>query len=214
MKDKVGIGEWDIIAEKRQAHAREFLKKYLICCKGNRVLDVGSGLATLAMYVASLDKSYVIDCVELSDEMNKIAQENIRGKGLEGRIKIIKTDAKNMALPSNSYDIVMCCDLLHHIENPAYVINEIARVVKPDGNILIRDILRPRSQEELERIIKERAKDLGNNATDKTVRESAMAAFTLEEVSEIFRQSNLKGYKITREEDYQGYLPHVLILRI
>jgi len=214
VKNKEEALDFSIIAEKRQVHARNFLKKYLRYCSGSRILDVGSGLATLAVYAASLNEKYVIDCIELSDETNKIARENIQKKGLENRINIIKTDAKNMELPSSSYDIVMCHDMLHHVREPVYVINEIVRVSKPCGGILIRDILRPRSQAELERIIMERAEDIGNTNTDKTVRESAIAVLSLEEIKKLAQMSNLKNYKIMEEKRHRGYLSHAWILRL
>ena len=214
VKSEGDAREFNILSWERQAHARAFLKKYLAYCKGNKVLDVGSGFATLAIYAASLNEKYTVDCVELSDETNKIARENIREKSLENRIKIIKTDAKNMELPSNNYDIAICCDMLHHIEEPVYVINEMVRVVKADGSILIRDVLRPESKTELERIIMERAEDIGNTNTDKTVRESAIAALSLDEIKKIVQMSNLKNYKIIAEKRHRGYLSHAWILRL
>ncbi len=45
---------------------------------------------------------------------------------------------------SNSFDLVLCVDALHHFENKAGSLKEMVRVLKPEGEILILE-LDPRS---------------------------------------------------------------------
>lgn len=44
-----------------------------------------------------------------------------------------------MSFGDNSFDLVTCLGVLHHIPNVTYVMSEAARVLQPGGNILIRE---------------------------------------------------------------------------
>lgn len=49
------------------------------------------------------------------------------------------TDAHDIPLMDNSVDCVICCEVLEHVEDPKQCCNEIARVLK-DGGVLILSI--------------------------------------------------------------------------
>jgi ubiquinone/menaquinone biosynthesis C-methylase UbiE len=42
-----------------------------------------------------------------------------------------------------SFDLVMCNSTLHHLADPAGLLDEMARVAMPQGAVLIRDLARP-----------------------------------------------------------------------
>ena len=49
------------------------------------------------------------------------------------RINYVAGVGELLPFANASYDIVICCDVLEHVETPASVIDEIARVLKPKG---------------------------------------------------------------------------------
>lgn len=49
----------------------------------------------------------------------------------------IQADAAKIPFPNNTFDVIFCGELLEHIENPTNVLNEIHRILKPNGNVLI-----------------------------------------------------------------------------
>lgn len=102
--------------------------------EGMQVLDVGCGTGTnLMLYQKAGCKVFGID---LSPAMVKAAQ-----KKLGDRAEISQGEASKMAYPDGSFDLVIGFLTLHEMPSqmrPA-VISEMARVVKPDGRILLID---------------------------------------------------------------------------
>lgn len=46
-------------------------------------------------------------------------------------------DVLNMSFESESVDSIICLDVLEHVENPFHAINEMRRVLKPSGSVLL-----------------------------------------------------------------------------
>lgn len=54
--------------------------------------------------------------------------------------KYVKPEVKgNLLFNDNSFDLITCFGTLHHIPNVSFVLNEIIRVLKPDGYLLLRE---------------------------------------------------------------------------
>ncbi|MEN4006858.1 MAG: class I SAM-dependent methyltransferase [Methanobacteriaceae archaeon] len=47
--------------------------------------------------------------------------------------KFIVGDVRNLPIKTNTYDVVLSTGLLEHFENPRIVINEMTRILKPNG---------------------------------------------------------------------------------
>lgn len=102
--------------------------------EGMHVLDVGCGTGTnLMLYHEAGCKVFGID---LSPAMVEVAQ-----KKLGDRAEIRQGEASKMAYPDGLFDLVIGFLTLHEMPSqirPA-VISEMARVMKPDGRILLID---------------------------------------------------------------------------
>jgi 2-polyprenyl-6-hydroxyphenyl methylase/3-demethylubiquinone-9 3-methyltransferase len=91
------------------------------------VLDVACGGGLLSNYLAKA--GYQVTGVDLSSESLKVARDFD-----ETRSVVYRTaDAYSLPFPSASFDVVCAMDFLEHVENPAGVIAEIERVLKPGG---------------------------------------------------------------------------------
>ncbi len=117
---------WWHIAKQKLVSA--FLKKYLKE-KRIRVLDIGCGtggmlnsLKTLA-FVCGVDKS-------------ETALKFAKKRGLKN---LIKHDfAKNrLPIKDSSYHAVLALDVLEHLKNPDFVLEEISRILKPGGILIV-----------------------------------------------------------------------------
>ncbi len=51
-----------------------------------------------------------------------------------------KVDAMDTKFPDSSFDVVFCSNMIHHIPYPKKFFNEMIRILKPDGFLLIQDI--------------------------------------------------------------------------
>lgn len=103
--------------------------------KGKLILDVGSGLGGLLVQLG------LIGCktigIELSREYSIITQKRITKYGLKDKCQCIRAPGEFLPFPDNTFNYVLF-SVLEHTNIPYSVINEIARVTKPNGIILIR----------------------------------------------------------------------------
>jgi ubiquinone/menaquinone biosynthesis C-methylase UbiE len=59
------------------------------------------------------------------------------------RVEFFVADGSRLPFPGASFDLVMCNSVLHHLADPQRLFAEIARLAKPGGAILVRDLRRP-----------------------------------------------------------------------
>ncbi len=105
-----------------------------------RVLDVGTGTGYVALEVAScLKGTGQVVGVDLSESMLDLARENANRRGLERVTTWEKGSAEMMPFEDREFDGVISSGSLHHWKDPVKVFNEIGRVVKPEGRVIVRD---------------------------------------------------------------------------
>jgi len=92
-----------------------------------RVLDLGSATGGNSLHIASMGHSVT------SVEYSAIGIEIQKSKGLE----VIWADARKLPFEDESFDVVICLDVLEHIEEDFIVISEISRILKSGGRFLI-----------------------------------------------------------------------------
>jgi len=92
-----------------------------------RVLDLGSATGGNTLHIASL--GHTVTSVEYSD----IGIEIQKSKG----ISVVWADTRKLPFEDESFDVVICLDVIEHIEEDFMVIEEISRVLKCSGRFLI-----------------------------------------------------------------------------
>ena len=96
----------------------------------DHVLDLGCGPGNL---LEKLNGERVVG-VDLSDSLLELARE--RTKNLP-HVRVVKGNAEKLDFPDNTFDRVVCSEVLEHTRNPDVVLNEMARVTKPGGRVVI-----------------------------------------------------------------------------
>lgn len=152
--------------------------------KEAKVLDIGTGTAQIPLILTDLRPKWHITAVDLAESMLKLGNQNIEKAGKSRQITLTLVDGKKMPYANHSFDVVMSNSLVHHIPNPLDLFKEIDRVVKPNGSVLIRDLLRPESENDIEEIVKQADLDY-NPRQKKLFKDSLHAALTLMEIKEI-----------------------------
>lgn len=106
--------------------------------KGGYLLDVGCGPAKWAGLFGHVFPQLTIVGIDLSKQMLKLA----RLRSDKRNIQLANMNAARLALPDNRFDIVASVTVLQHIsddETWRNALEEIVRVTKPEGHIVIFD---------------------------------------------------------------------------
>jgi ubiquinone/menaquinone biosynthesis C-methylase UbiE len=119
---------------------------------------------------------------------------------LQQQIELELVDAKRLPYPDAHFDMVVSNSLIHHLPNPLPFLQELKRVLKPNGAIFLRDLMRPASQEILYSIV-DRVVSECNDHQRQLFQDSLYAAFTLDEVKDMMQQASLEGVKVYQSSD-------------
>ena len=104
------------------------------------LLDVATGGGHTANAFASIVKN--ITAVDLTPEMLVAAENFIKGNGHQN-VRFLKADAENLPFSNEAFDIVTCRIAPHHFPNVNQFIEEVYRVLKPNGQFLLDDNVVP-----------------------------------------------------------------------
>jgi ubiquinone/menaquinone biosynthesis C-methylase UbiE len=106
-------------------------------------LDVGTGPGQIPIKLARRLPQLQIVGIDLSEAMLAAARKNVAAAGVESQVGFEMGDACRLPFPDHHFDLAMCNSLLHHVADPLATLNELARVTRPQGALLVRDLRRP-----------------------------------------------------------------------
>lgn len=102
---------------------------------GKKMLEVGCGNGDFSNYL-SIERKADILGLDFSKESIAIAKDK-KIKFNAPSSDFMVGDAQNIALPDNTYDIIVSCECLEHIPEPQKMVSEIFRVLKPGGLVVL-----------------------------------------------------------------------------
>jgi ubiquinone/menaquinone biosynthesis C-methylase UbiE len=149
-----------------------------------QILDVGTGTALIPIELCRRPGRWQVTAADLAQSMLNVAALNIAAAGLGAKIRPQLLDAKELPFGDGHFDVVMTNSILHHIPDPRDCFGEMVRVVAPGGLLFARDLLRPESKSELDRLVDLYAGD-ANASQREMFGASLHAALTLAEVREL-----------------------------
>lgn len=131
----------------------------IVDMSNRKILDVACGRGKLACYYAKKLGAEVTG-VDLSPEMIESSQENAKMEGVENKTQFSVADALSLPYGDNSFDIVINECAVGLTDDPQKCLDEMVRVTKPEGYIIIHESLWLRNLSESEKT--EISKRLGN----------------------------------------------------
>ncbi|MGH2416452.1 MAG: class I SAM-dependent methyltransferase [Microcystaceae cyanobacterium] len=165
-----------------------------------KVLDVGTGTARIPILIGQQRPEWQIIAIDLAKSMLEIGQKNVQEADLQKQIHLDVIDAKQMPYGDRQFDLVISNSLIHHLPNPLPFLQEVKRVLKPNGAILIRDLLRPLSQDLMHQIVAAIGSEYSEHQKQ-LFRDSLQAAFTLEEIKQLVKTAGLEGINIYQSSE-------------
>jgi ubiquinone/menaquinone biosynthesis C-methylase UbiE len=161
-----------------------------------RAIDIGTGPGQIVIKLANRLTRWKFVGVDLSSRMISEAEKNlseVRGT-LAGRVEFQMTDGSSTPFPENSFDLVMCNSVLHHMPAPAKLLAEIDRLAKPGAGILLRDLRRPNALMYPLHVRWHGRKYSGEML--RLYRDSVRAAYTAPELHKLLRAVPLRGARV------------------
>lgn len=97
-------------------------------CEGKKILDFGSGFGVTADYFS---KNNDVTAIEPNEKMLEHRFNNNEYKQIVGGIEQLRK------LPNQTFDMVICHNVLEYLENRTELLCEFSRVLKPNGLLSI-----------------------------------------------------------------------------
>jgi ubiquinone/menaquinone biosynthesis C-methylase UbiE len=104
--------------------------------KGSVIADVGTGTGFVAAGLAPRVKRVI--GIDNASAMLRVARENLDSLSVSNA-ELLVGDLAGLPLADNSVDAAFANMFLHHAVDPAAMLKEMARIVRPGGTIVITD---------------------------------------------------------------------------
>lgn len=103
--------------------------------QGQKILDLGTGTGVLIPHLLqSVGSSGQITAVDFAEKMVELCRiKNINNPN----VTVLVGDAESLQFPAESFDAVTCFGLFPHLENKAKALQQINRVLKKGGELVI-----------------------------------------------------------------------------
>jgi ubiquinone/menaquinone biosynthesis C-methylase UbiE len=160
-----------------------------------RALDLGGGTGFASVQLARM--GYEVVLLDCSEEMLRIARKQDGVASVAGRISFSHGDACRLPelFDAESFDVVVCHNLLEYSENPSAMVRDIGNVLRKHAVLSI--LVRNRAGEVLKNAIKSLDRKLAvANLTAATVVDSLydepVRVFALAEVRDLLARAGLE----------------------
>ena len=159
------------------------------------------------MELAKLGKCNEITGLDISEDFVQIAKENAQKAGVFEKIKFLQGNVAKMPISNNEFDFIICVAAFKNFKKPLAALEEMFRVLKPEGTALIVDMNRDVSDRQIDEYLKSfNTKGIGK-AFMKLIFKNLLrsGAYTKEEFVDLISNTEFKHYRI-KEKDIGYYI--------
>ena len=181
----------------RRLRDKGWLETKLILREGityGDVLEIGPGPGYLGLEWLKSTENTTLKGLDISEDMVRLAEKNAGQYKLEARATYYAGDSRSMPFEDGSFDAVFSNGSLHEWSAPEAVMNEAARVLKPEGLYCISDLRR-----DMNPVIRW---FMWYTVRPRKIRpgliSSINAAYTKEELEELLPRTNLLNWKVKK----------------
>lgn len=110
--------------------------------RNGRILDAGCGFGGTALVLAKRFPNCEIYGIDLSEPLLRLANQNALATKAERRTRFEIGDVEKIPYVNHSFDAVLSINMVHIVEDPVQMLDEIERVLVPDGFLFVADLRR------------------------------------------------------------------------
>ena len=134
-------------AEQHQGMAERFGREYVkkLAARGfrqGRIIDVGCGSGATNLVLAERFSQAEVVGIDLSDPLLELARESAAKTTFRDRVRFEKADVQQIPYDDDSFDVVINTNMVHLVEYPIRMLDEIERILAPGGHLFIVDLRR------------------------------------------------------------------------
>lgn len=96
-----------------------------------RALDIGCNEGAFSRILC--EKGYECLGIDIDDKRIETARRSLNSE----RLKFEVQNATELGTPDGSYDLILCLEVIEHLDDPEKLLDEIRRVMKPEGLLII-----------------------------------------------------------------------------
>lgn len=111
--------------------------------RGGRYLDIGTGTGDLVFEILDQSANVLIDAIDPAEQMLEIAKHKAAKRGVGDAVSFFPGDALDLPMESDTYDGIVSGFCLRNIERRQKALEEMRRVLKPGGMLVILEATRP-----------------------------------------------------------------------
>jgi demethylmenaquinone methyltransferase / 2-methoxy-6-polyprenyl-1,4-benzoquinol methylase len=108
------------------------------------LLDVATGTGDFAIQALTLNPDKIIG-VDISEGMLAVGRKKMQDRGYASRIEMKSGDSENLPFENNTFDAVTVAFGVRNFENLEKGLQEINRVLKPGGRLVVLEFSKPSS---------------------------------------------------------------------
>lgn len=118
-----------------------------------RVIDFGTGTALIPIELCKRAAGFAVVGIDLAEHMLALAQRNVKRAGLAERVLLERVDAKGTPFDDGAFGAAISNSIIHHIPAPERCFAEMWRLTAKGGVLFVRDLHRPESDAEVDRLV-------------------------------------------------------------
>ncbi len=113
--------------------------------RGGRYLDVGTGTGDLVFEILGQSANVLVDGIDPAEQMLAIARDKAAKRGIGDAVSFMAADALHLPMESDTYDGIVSGFCFRNIEHRQKALEEMRRVLKPGGMLVILEATYPES---------------------------------------------------------------------
>jgi SAM-dependent methyltransferase len=102
---------------------------------GEQVLEIGCGAG--ACTVALAQRGYIVEAIDSVANMLDCTRQRATDAGLSASVSTGLGDAHSLAFPKNNFGLVLAIGVIPYLHTPKAALEEMVRVLKPGGFLLV-----------------------------------------------------------------------------